>query len=502
VKRRQRRKAIALGVLLALLALLGAWYVNFQATKSLTLDLRAPAADSLDPPVYMFSFTGTGANHLQQPIGVLATDTVVYVTDSRIGQVDVFSQDGKFLRAFGKNDLVTPLFLAKSPKDGNIYIADRRKRAILIFTPAGKYVGLFDPKLPKAELPTFKTGGVQWAPVALDFAPDGSMYVLEILNGHRMLQFAPDGSFVRSIGGSGTASTSDPAEGKFQFPNSVKVFNGEVYVADSNNRRIEVFDLQGVFKRTIRTLGLPRGIAFLPRPAGAAASTSDKFVVVDTLSHDASIYSTQGKKVVGFGERGVLDGQFDYPNDASVGNKSVVFITDTQNARVQAWGWPQNVSPLPKVLPRSPWWLLALLPLPFLPLFFRKKRFFATEDFVEAVIANGELDTMFDRRRAWFMTAAGYEAIKGRVEGTHRLGDELEATEYSDTDARSLVERMAIGMDMAAVLVAAKRTRALCTEDPELRRMANLLEIDVYSAAEFAKKFAKPGASGGTGHAE
>ncbi len=497
MRRRQKRKIAALVILIGLLALLGAWFVNFQATKSLTIDLRAPAADSLDPPTYMFSFTGAGANHLEQPIGVLATDTVVYVADSRLGQVDVFSENGTFLRAFGKGQLVTPLFLAKDPKGGNLYIADRRKREVLIFKPSGEYVGVFDPKLPKDQLPTFKTKGIQWAPIALDFAPDGSMYVLEILNGHRMLQFGPDGSFMRSIGGSGAVSTADEMAGKFQFPNSVKVFKGGVYVADSNNRRIQVFDLQGNFKRLIKTLGLPRGIAFLPRPAGAGVGVTDKFVEVDTLSHDATIFTTVGQQVVKFGERGVLDGQFNYPSDVSVGGKSVIYVTDTQNARVQAWGWPQDVSPLPKVLPRNPWWLLLPLPLLLLPLLYRKKRFFATTDFVEAVIADGGLETMLDPRRKWLMTENGYATLKDRVESSHKLGEVLEPTEHSDSDARSLVERMAIDFDSAVVLSSAKRTKALCTEDPELRRMANLLEIPVYNAAEFVEKFRKPGTSAG-----
>jgi hypothetical protein len=164
---------------------------------------------------------------------------------------------------------------------------------------------------------------------------------------------------------------------------------------------------------------------------------------------------------------------------------------------VQAWGWPQDVSPLPKVLPRNPWWLLLPLPLLLLPLLYRKKRFFATTDFVEAVIADGGLETMLDPRRKWLMTENGYATLKDRVESSHKLGEVLEPTEHSDSDARSLVERMAIDFDSAVVLSSAKRTKALCTEDPELRRMANLLEIPVYNAAEFVEKFRKPGTSAG-----
>lgn len=489
MKRRQKRKLIALAILLILLALLVVWFVNFQATKNLTLDLRAPAQDAIEAPSYLYSFAGEGANHLQQPIGVLATDSVVYVTDGRLGQVSVFRENGQFVRAFGKGKLVTPLYLAKNPKDGNIYVADRRTRSIQVFKPSGPFVRVFDPKLPKDQLPKFDTKGDQWVPVALDFAPDGSMYVIELLNGHRVLQFGPDGTFVRAIGTSGAAGKAEDLTGKFQFPNSIKVHRGELYVADSNNRRVQVFDLKGEFKRVIKATGLPRGIAFLPRPSNATSETTDKFVVVDTLSHDGTIFSVDGKQILQFGERGVLDAQFNYPNDTSVGSKSVIFVTDTGNTRVQAWGWPQAVSPVPRVLPRNPWWCLLPLLLLLIPLLRRKKRFYATADFIEAAIANGDLATLVHRRREWLVSEADYALFKGRTEDGIDLGEMLTATEHSDTDARSLAERLEIELERAAILSSAKRTKALCTEDADLRRIAKVLELDVYNATEFAAKF-------------
>ena len=62
-------------------------------------------------------------------------------------------------------------------------------------------MGVFDPKLPKNELPKFKLPkGVQWVPLTLTFGRDGTMYVTELLNGHRLLIFGPDGTFKRSVG--------------------------------------------------------------------------------------------------------------------------------------------------------------------------------------------------------------------------------------------------------------------------------------------------------------
>jgi len=261
-------------------------------------------------------------------------------------------------------------------------------------------------------------------------------------------------------------------------------------VADSNNRRIQVFGLDGSFKGFIAATGLPRGIAFLPRPSQAASGTPDRFVVVDTLSHDGTVFSVDGKRLLQFGERGLLDGQFSYPNDVSVGGKSVIFITDTQNLRVQAWGWPQDVSPVPLVLPRQPAWYLALLPLLLVPLLRRRKRFYATADFVNVMLDDGLVHTMPNKRRRWYVSPADYALLRDLSEGDIKLSELLEPMEYSDSDAKALRERLEIDRELAATLAAAQRVKVLCTENAEVRRVARLLEIDVVNSVEYVERFA------------
>jgi DNA-binding beta-propeller fold protein YncE len=491
VKKRTRRKIILLAVLVLLLALLGLWYWNFLATKSLSVDLTVPPSDTITAPQFLYAFAGTTGTHLQSPVGVLVDNGTVYVTDSIQGLVYVFREDGTLTRVFGKGTLTTPLYLAKNPKDGNLYITDRRLREILIFKTSGQYVGVFNPHLPKDQLPKFDTQGAQWAPVALDFAPDGTMYVVEILNGHRLLIFGPDGTFKRSVGQAGMAPSASQLPLNFSFPNSVKVHKNEVWVVDSNNKRVQVFDLAGNYKTLVPVSGLPRGLAFLPPAANVGTGTTDKFVVIDTLSHDGTIFNVAGKELLVFGTRGVLDGQFNYPDDVSIGSKSLIFITDTLNSRVQVWGWPQNVAVIPRILPSNPWWCLALLPLLLIPLFFRKKKFYATRDFVEAMLEAELVSQMPHRSRQWLVSESDYEALKDLGEGEIRLADLLKPTEYSDTDARALRERLEIDEASSATLAAAQRAKVFCTADAELRRLAKLLELDVVDRDEFIQRFGK-----------
>ena len=487
MKRRQKRKLILLTILVVLLASLGLWYWNYTQTGNLAVDLRVQPVDTLTPPQYLFSFSGTKTNHLTAPVGVLADGGDVYVADSTAGLLYTFRQDGTFIRTFGKDQLKDPIYIAKNPKDGLLYVTDRGKEAILKFKTTGEYVGVFDPKLPKSELPAFKAKS-QWIPVALAFAPDGRLYVTDILKDQRLLIFAPDGAFVRSVGKMGVANTSSDLPGQFQFPNSIKVFNGEVWVVDSNNRRMQIFSLDGDYKRLIPLQGLPRGLAFIPR---ASDTTSDTYTVVDVLANMVTLYSTKTSvSPITFGEKGSGDGQFALPNDVTVGDKSVIFVSDNRNFRIQAWGWQAKVSPLPKVIPQQPLWCLGLLPLLLVPLLFRKRTFYATADFVEAMAAAGAVAEMKAKRRVWLVSEADYEALRGRTEDGIALGELLRPTEYSDTDARALAERYAIHAEQAATLVAARRTKLFCTEDETLRRVARVLEIEVVNSEEFRARFA------------
>ncbi len=190
----------------------------------------APVGDELiEPPQYLFSFADAGGHaHAAPDRRVRRQETRSSSSTPCATRIDVFDLDGEFIRSFGGDETVVPLYIAQNPLDDNIYVSDRRARTIHIFTPEGEYVGEFDPKLPEDELPTFETRAIQWAPVALAFGEDGTLYVTEILNGHRLLIFEPDGEFEKSVGTAGhRRPIAEENPELFQFPNSVKVHDDD-----------------------------------------------------------------------------------------------------------------------------------------------------------------------------------------------------------------------------------------------------------------------------------
>lgn len=494
MNRKIRRRIALITLLVLLLAATGVWFWNYQATKRLGFSFVAPVRDVLTPPEFFYSFAGTQNDHLMEPIGVLVVGEEVFVTDATRHEILVFTVQGQLLRSFGKDKLATPLYMAQSPVNGNLYVTDRGRRQIFIYTPQGKYVGQFDPKLPKNQLPKFDTHGYQWVPIAIAFAPDGHLYVTDILNGHRLLVFNKSGKFQKSEGDAGLAIQANVAPERFQFPNSIKVHRDEVWVVDSNNRRIQVFDLNGNYKRLIATSGLPRGLSFLPSTGSSknGTQTVDNAVVVDTLAHDATIWNTKGENLLNFGTQGTLDGQFNFPTDVSIGPKSLIFITDTNNIRVQVWGWPEKVSVIPPI--RIPqYWGWCLTPLLLLPLLLllRKRKFMVTGDFIDDMISVEKIPVMPARRRTWVTTEDVYERFKDVTSGDVELGRLLEVMDHSESDARSLMDKFDIDHESAVILAIAQRTKVFCTDNVDLRRIAKLLELDVVNRAEFLERYDK-----------
>lgn len=488
--RRRKRQIIAIVVLLILLSLLTVVYVNFRATRSISFKLDVDEASVLRTPEYLYSFAGPESDRLERPLGVLIDGNRVFVTDSRRSQVDVFTPQGSRVATFGADELKTPLYMAKNPKTGEIWVTDRRIRTIKKFKPNGEYVGEFDPKLPAEQLADVKTPGIQWAPVALDFAPDGSLYVTEIVKGHRLLIFDPDGKFKKSVGTAGIVTDPKVAPEAFQFPNGVKVIGKEVWVADSNNQRIQVFDLEGTFLRLLPVGGLPRGLTALAQKSTVTTEPTPYVATVDTLAHDVTIWDATGLKVGAFGEMGVLEAQFSYPNDIALAPDGKLFVADTANGRIQVWGWPQDDAPIP--LPRTPMqWLFCFSPLLLLPLllFTRRRKFFATADFVLEMFETERVHMMPARRRRWLIAAEDYEVVSHLVQDDVDLGELLEVSEFSESDVKALMDRLELDRVTAIRLATGKRSRVMCAEDNETRRLAKVLEIDVINAEEFEARF-------------
>jgi tripartite motif-containing protein 71 len=166
-----------------------------------------------------------------------------------------------------------------------------------------------------------------WNPLGIAFAPDGRLFITDVMSRHhRVLAFDAGGRLVMQFGAQGSG------DGEFSFPNAVALDRqGRIFVADSNNRRVQMFSPDGRF--------LYRIGAGLSAPRGLALDGSDRLYVVDTVAGDVRVYDVFDAPdfLFEFGGAPGGNGATGYPNGLALGNSGQIYVTDREGGRVQVW---------------------------------------------------------------------------------------------------------------------------------------------------------------------
>ena len=151
---------------------------------------------------------------------------------------------------------------------------------------------------------------------------DNQVYVCDS-NNHRIQVFDLDLNFIRSIGshGKGRCEFNAPYDVKFDS-------DGNMYVAEYSNERVQVMDINGRFIRAFGQEGKLRG--------PTALHIVDKYVYVSDISGDCIVvYETSGQFVTSFGRCGLMEGEFNRPYCITSCADGFIHVCDFFNNRVQ-----------------------------------------------------------------------------------------------------------------------------------------------------------------------
>lgn len=173
-----------------------------------------------------------GDGQFNLPIGIaLDKDGNLYVTDAFNHRVQKFNPVGKFLGSFGvpgsgdgQFNIATGIVI---DKDGNLYVSDNKNDRVQKFDSHGKFLGKF--------------GGPGAADTQMrrpyHLAVDSSNRIYVTDQGHNRIQVFDAGGNLLTLWGQ---EGSNP--GEFQAPKGVAVYQNFVYIADSDNHRIQKFE--------------------------------------------------------------------------------------------------------------------------------------------------------------------------------------------------------------------------------------------------------------------
>src|SRR3990172_6837842 len=158
----------------------------------------------------------------------------------------------------------------------------------------------------------------------------GNIYVADTDN-DRIQKFNSNGNFILTFGTLGFGN------GQFDGPQGVAVDStGNIYVADTINNRIQKFNSKGKFILKFGTPGT--GDGQFVGPEGVAVDSTGNIYIADTFNNRIQKFDSNGNFILTFGTLGFGNGQFDNPSGVAVDSSSNIYVADTFNNRIQVFG--------------------------------------------------------------------------------------------------------------------------------------------------------------------
>jgi sugar lactone lactonase YvrE len=268
---------------------------------------------------------------LGTPYG-LAVDSkgLLYVADTKVGAVFVFNPeshdtdfikhgvDAKFGRIFG---------LAIDDSD-RLFVSDGQFNHVLVFDAKHKLEGQFGE-------------GAMNDPAGMAIDEENRfLYVANTGSDQILVYDADTFKLLRKIGTPGKNHTLT-APGDFSSPTNVAVDkDGNLFVSDTLNDRVEEFDADGVFIRAFGKNG--DGPGDFTRPKGIAVDCDGHVWVADAMLNRLQVFTPEGELRLIVGGFGMLPGEFQALTGVTIDKTNRVFTSEQFLGRVQMFRYITN----------------------------------------------------------------------------------------------------------------------------------------------------------------
>jgi DNA-binding beta-propeller fold protein YncE len=239
-------------------------------------DRRVYVTDTVGGVIHVFDLAKTSyaTLHLnfESLIGIASLNERLFVTDSASGRVAALDLRGRILWTRGRQDgFERPTGIAAAPD--RLYVTDTLKHRVVMLSTAGAPLGSFGER---GSLP-----GQFNFPTNIARSADGRVFVTDAMN-FRVQVFDADGRFLRAFGQLGDGA------GDFDKPKGVATDrDGRIYVVEGFHDVVQIFDTDGRVLLTFGGSGQGAGELWLPT---GMAIANDTIYVVDSANRRVQMY--------------------------------------------------------------------------------------------------------------------------------------------------------------------------------------------------------------------
>ena len=222
-------------------------------------------------------------NFIKMPAGLYLGEAIGVATNSK-GHVFVytrsansrlfeFDQNGTYVREIGEGAYNFEFaHSVRVDKDDNIWVVDEGTNTIVRFNPEG-HITMVIGRRPPAVLgmliapppgPTPPAAKYTFGrPTDVAWDPQGNIFISDGYVNHRVVKFDKNGRFLKQVG----SERPGPEPSQFNTPHGIAVDNnGNVYVADRGNNRMQVFDNNLVLRNIYDNIGVSWTVCISPGP--------------------------------------------------------------------------------------------------------------------------------------------------------------------------------------------------------------------------------------------
>lgn len=235
-------------------------------------------------------------------------------------------ESGKILNSWGANLFIMPHGLTVD-KDNNIWVTDVGLHQVFKFSHEGKLLM----KLGKAKVPGRDSLHFN-RPTDVAVAEDGSFYVSDGYRNSRVIKFSKTGKYLFEWGKKGDQP------GEFNIPHAIdRDDQGNIYVADRENSRIQEFDANGKFLRQWKEASFAKMYSVAIDKENQQIFAVDYLILLDSIIKGSNLlgFDSGGHLSLQMGRAGSYQGPICRYHDLAIDNAGNIYIGDILGNRVQ-----------------------------------------------------------------------------------------------------------------------------------------------------------------------